>query len=79
MATVKIDNKDYELEDLSQEARNQLQAIQYVDQEIVRLNLQAAAMQTARNAYGQALNAALGTEGSEEEPTLDLPDDISFD
>jgi hypothetical protein len=79
MATIKIDNKDYELEDLSQEARNQLQAIQYVDQEIVRLNLQIAAMQTARNAYGQALNAHLGTEGSEEEPMLDLPDDISFD
>ena len=79
MPTIKIDEKDYELDDLSQEAKNQLQAIRFVDQELVRIQLKAAALQTARNAYGQALNAELGKDSGEEEPQLYLPDDLKFD
>jgi len=78
MASIKIDDKEYDVEDLSQEARNQLQAVQFVDQELVRMQLQIAAMQTARNAYARALAAELGTETAGEDPELDLPDDISF-
>ncbi len=78
MAKITIDEKEYEVDDLSQEAKNQLQALQFVDQEVLRLQLQTAALQTARNAYGKALQKALGAE-SDEEPELDLPDDLKFD
>ncbi len=78
MATVKIDDKEYEFDDLSQEAKNQLQALQYVDQELLRTQMHSAALQTARNAYGRALKDALGADGTEE-PELDLPDDLKFD
>ncbi len=57
--TIKIDNIDYDLEHLSDDARAQLQSIQFVDQELARLQAQVAAMQTARNAYLSALKAAL--------------------
>ena len=79
MTTIKIDDKDYELEDLSDEAKNQLQSIRFVDQELMRLQAKAAALQTARNAYGRALTLALGAEEKEEDLELELPDDISFD
>jgi hypothetical protein len=79
MPTVKIDDVDYELDDMSDEAKNNLQAIQYVDQELLRVQMQAAALQTARNAYGRALANHLGSEETEEEPKLDIPDDLTFD
>ena len=75
MATIKIDEKEYEFDDMSDEAKSQLQALQFVDQEILRNRMQAAALQTARNAYGRALQEALGAE-SNEEPELDLPEDL---
>ncbi|MEI7993316.1 MAG: DUF6447 family protein [Methylococcaceae bacterium] len=69
MTTVKIDDKDYELESLSEEAKGQLLSLQFVDAELQRLNAQAAVLQTARVAYAKALNEALeqaaapGTDG----------------
>lgn len=57
--TIKIDNIDYDLDSLSADAKAQLQSIQFVDQELARLQAQMAAMQTARNAYVSALKAAL--------------------
>ena len=59
MPTIKIDNIDYDLDSLSDEAKAQLQSIQFVDQELARLQAQVAAMQTARNAYVTALKATL--------------------
>lgn len=59
MPTIKIDNIDYDLDSLSAEAKAQLQSIQFVDQELARLQAQVAAMQTARNAYVNSLKAAL--------------------
>ncbi len=59
MTTINIDNKDYEIESLSDDARAQLVSLQYVDAELVRLQAQLAAMQTARNAYATALNSLL--------------------
>ena len=61
MPTIKIDNIDYDLDSLSEDAKAQLQSIQFVDQELARLQAQVAAMQTARNAYVTALKAALPT------------------
>jgi hypothetical protein len=59
MPTIKIDNIDYDLDSLSDDAKVQLQSIQFVDQELAKLQMQVAAMQTARNAYINALKAAL--------------------
>jgi len=57
--TLKIDNVDYKIDDLSDNAKAQLQNIQLAEAEINRLNMQLALAQTARNAYMNALNADL--------------------
>jgi len=59
MTNVTIDGKDYELEALTQDARDQLQSINFVDQEIVKAQALVAALQTARNAYANALAECL--------------------
>lgn len=59
MPTIKIDDKDYDLDQLSNEAKAQLASLQFVDAELARLRAQAAALQTARMAYTKALQAAL--------------------
>lgn len=59
MATIKIDDKDYNTDSLSDEAKNQLLSLQFVDGELQRLQAQAAVLQTARTAYANALKAAL--------------------
>lgn len=59
VTTVTIDNHTYDVEALPAEARAQVVSIQFVDQELARLQAQVAALQTARNAYSQALVAAV--------------------
>ena len=59
MPIVTIDNKEYDTDKLSDEAKTQLANVQLTDQEIQRLNIQLAIAQTARNAYAKALNVAL--------------------
>lgn len=59
MPKITIDNKDYDLETLSDEAKAQVTSLQFVDAELARLNAQTAVLQTARIAYGKALQAAL--------------------
>jgi len=55
MATVTINGKQYDTEQMNEEARKQLASIQYVDRRIGELRAEVAALQTARNAYGRAL------------------------
>ena len=59
MPTIKIDNIDYDTDTLSDEAKAQLISLQFCDQELARLQAQAAAYQTARLAYAKALQEAL--------------------
>lgn len=59
MPIIKIDDKDYDLDQLSDEAKAQLASLQFVDNELQRLNAQSAVLQTARMAYSKALNDAL--------------------
>ena len=59
MLTIKIDGKDYNTEKLSADAKAQLTRLQFVDAELKRLQGQAAALQTARIAYANALKAVL--------------------
>ena len=59
MPTLKIDNKEYDLDILSDECKAQLASIQFVDQELGRLQAKAGALQTAKGAYLQALKQSL--------------------
>ena len=59
MATITIDGKEYDVESLSDETKAQLGSLQYVDSELARLQAKAAALQTARMAYGRALKQTL--------------------
>ena len=59
MPSIKIDNVEYDTDKLSDEAKAQLASIQFCDQELARLQAQAAAIQTARMAYAKALQSAL--------------------
>lgn len=62
MPSIKIDNVEYDFDKLSAEAKAQLISMQFCDQELQRLQSQAAAFQTARQAYAKALQASLAAE-----------------
>ncbi len=81
MAKIKIDDSEYDTEEMSQDALAQIQAIQFVDGELARLQLRGAALQTAKNAYIRAAKEILekGGSGDDDEATIDLPDDLNFD
>lgn len=59
---VTINGTTYLLADLSDEARKQVINVQVTEAEIKRLQMQVAITQTARNAYQQALLAAVQGE-----------------
>ena len=63
MPTLKIDNKEYDLDTLSNECKAQLASIQFVEQELVRLQAKSAAFQTAKASYLQALKSSLPVMG----------------
>ena len=63
MATIKIDSKEYELDTLSEECKAQIASIQFVDQELARLQAQAAVLQTAKASYIQGLKASMPVVG----------------
>lgn len=56
---VNINGKEYNLSDLSDEAKNQLKSLRATDLEIQRLNNQLGIAQTAKNAYAQAFKMAM--------------------
>lgn len=58
-STVTIDGTDYDVTDLSDNARNQVNNLRVTDSEIERLKQQLAIYQTARTAYANALKAEL--------------------
>ena len=57
--TLTIDGIEYVVDQLSEEARNQVVNLQATDREIARLKQQLAIAQTARVAYAAALKKAL--------------------
>ncbi|MGB3545219.1 DUF6447 family protein [Rubrivirga sp.] len=59
MATITIDGKQYDEESLSKEARDNVANLRWCDGRLGDLKREAAIAQTARNAYAQALRAAL--------------------
>ena len=55
MATITIDDIEYDVDTLSEDAKAQLAALQATDQRIVEAQQDLAILQTARNAYAVAL------------------------
>ena len=62
MDTIKIDNQDYNLNDLSEQARNLVTSLQYADRRLKELQDDVALTQTAINAYGMVLAKNLPEE-----------------
>ena len=82
MATISIDGKDYDIESMSEEARGQLGSLQYVDNQLLELQMRTAAYQTARNGYANALKSLLesGESGDDDDAAdITIPDDLKFD
>ena len=61
MAKFSIDGTEYDSDDLSDSAKNQLNGLQFVQREINRLEAQIAVYKTASSAYTQALQDELPT------------------
>lgn len=59
MPTIKIDNKEYDTDKMSDLAKTQFMHLQATDLEIHRLNLQLAILQTAKTTYVNALKQEL--------------------
>lgn len=57
--TLTVDGKEYQLDQLSEAARNQVINLRVTDQEIQRLQQRLAIAQTARQTYANALKAEL--------------------
>lgn len=56
---IKINEKEYDADQLSEETKAQLISLQFVDAQLQRLNAEAAVYQTARVAYSNAVNELL--------------------
>jgi len=54
-AKLKVNDIEYNVDDLSKEAKEQLVNLRFAETEVRRLQAQLAMAQTARNAYQQAL------------------------
>ena len=59
MATITIDNKEYNLDDLTDKAKENLGSLQFVQNEITRIQSKLAVMQTAATAYSAVLKQEL--------------------
>ena len=55
MATVTINNKEYNLDDLTDKAKENLASLQFVQNELKKLQAQIAVFNTAASAYSNAL------------------------
>jgi hypothetical protein len=60
--TINIDNKEFDVETLSENAKAQIISLRSCDQRMQALQQELAILQTARNAYSNALKAELPDE-----------------
>ncbi len=61
MATITIDGAEYDSDNFSDEAKNQVASLQFVKTEIARLQAQLAVYKTAESGYANALKSELNT------------------
>ena len=69
--TLTVDGKEYDPAMISDNAKNIISNVQFADQELARLRMQNAALQTARQAYVTALKKEL--EGGTAAEAADAP------
>jgi len=81
MPTITLDGKEYDTESMSEEALAQVRSLQYVNNQLVELQMRAAAFQTARNGYALTLKGLLekGESGDDDSADVSLPDELTFD
>jgi hypothetical protein len=60
MATITIDDVQYDTDHLSDDAKAQVVSLQFVQQEVTRLEAQIAVFKTAEAGYAKALKEELG-------------------
>ena len=65
MSTITINDIDYEIDALSDEARGQVRSIQFIDAELEKLNARIAVMSTARMSYASTLQEILEAEAGQ--------------
>jgi len=68
--TITIDNKEYEIAQLSEEHRNVINHMQIADQEIARLQTMIAILTTGRQAYINQLGEDLDKSEGEFTPEI---------
>ncbi|MDB2376349.1 DUF6447 family protein [Gammaproteobacteria bacterium] len=81
MTKVKIDDSEYDVADLSEDARAQIVSLQFVDSQLNILSSKVAAYQTAKVGYARALKRILDEQenGVTKVQIEDLGDIITFD
>jgi len=81
MATITIDGKEYDSENLAEETMNQFNSVKLTDMKLAELKRDLGIAQTARHAYGAALKAALQNEEFDEDKVTLLEEDenLKFD
>ena len=62
MPKFKFDDVDYDTDDLSDEAKAQLESLIFSEQQLRRLSMEVALTQTVRNGYLRALKETLPNE-----------------
>ena len=62
MAQITIDGKDYDLDNLNEDAKANLASLQFTQSEVQRTQAQLAILKTAEAAYAKALNKELKSE-----------------
>ena len=73
MPKIKINDKEYDSESLSDNAKQQLSNLIFVQNEIKKLNSEIAVYKTAKNSYSLALNKAI--EDQPESNSSAIPQD----
>ncbi|MCU7836173.1 MAG: hypothetical protein KZQ83_13105 [gamma proteobacterium symbiont of Taylorina sp.] len=58
-STLKINDKEYNINDLSNEAKSYIAQIQLIDSKMMPMKAELAVFQTARDTYSNSLNAEL--------------------
>lgn len=65
MPKIKIDDLEYNTEDLSEDGLAQLKSLQYLETQLQRLRSDIAVYQTAQRTYAAALKAEIDRAGIE--------------
>lgn len=65
MPKIKVDDLEYNTEDMSEEALEQIRSLQFLETQLAQLRQEIAVCQTAQRTYAAALKAEIGRAGIE--------------